>query len=87
MRITILPRAEKELRRLPKFDQIAIAQKIRLLPNSSLIGEEKLVGYARVFRVRVGNYRIVYKKTSEEITIVLIGNRKDIYRMLASILR
>ena len=87
MKITILPRAEKELRRLPKFDQIAIAQKIRLLPSPSLTGEEKLSGYARVFRVRVGNYRIVYKKINEEIVIILIGNRKDIYRMLASILR
>jgi len=87
MRISILPRAEKELRKFPKFDQIAVAAKIRLLPDPSLTGEEKLVGYARVFRVRVGNYRIVYKKTSEEITIILIGNRKDIYRMLASILR
>jgi len=87
MKVTILPRAEKELRKLPKFDQIAVAVKIRSLPNSSISGEEKLSGYAHIYRVRVGNYRIVYKKTSEEITIILIGNRKDIYRMLASMFR
>lgn len=85
MKITILKRAEKELRKLPKFDQIAVAQKIRALPNPLISGEEKLSGYPHIYRVRVGNYRIVYKKTIEEITIILIGNRKDVYRRLASI--
>lgn len=87
MRITILPRAEKELRKLPKLDQIAIAQKIRSLPRSSIAGEEKLAGYAHVYRVRIGNYRMIYKKTGEEFFIVLIRHRKDVYRMLKELLR
>lgn len=87
MRITILPRAEKELRKFPKLDQIAIAQKIRSLPLSSIAGEEKLAGFTHVYRVRVGNYRIVYKKTSEVLAIVLIRHRKDVYRMLKELLR
>ncbi len=86
MKITILPRAEKELRKLPKFDQIAVATKIRTLPNASISGEEKLSGYPHIYRVRVGNYRIVYKKTSEAITIVLIRHRRDVYRMLKELL-
>ncbi len=87
MKITILPRAEKELRRLPTFDQIAIATKIRSLPDSAIASEEKLAGLARCYRVCVGHYRIVYRKTSSEVTIVLIGHRKDIYRHLGSLLR
>lgn len=87
MRITILPRAEKELRKLPKFDQIAVSTKIRTLPNPSVMGEEKLSGYPHVYRVRVGNYRIVYKKTSEVIAVVLIRHRRDVYRMLKELLR
>lgn len=86
MKITILPRAEKELRKLPKFDQIAVAAKIRTLPNSSVMGEEKLAGYPHIYRVRVGNYRIVYKKTSEVIAIVLIRHRRDVYRLLKELL-
>lgn len=86
MKITILPRAEKELRKLPKFDQIAIAQKIRALPDPKIAGEEKLSGFSHVYRARVGNYRIVYKKTSESIVIVLIRHRRDVYRMLKDIL-
>lgn len=86
MKITLLPRAEKELRKLPKFDQIAVASKIRSLPVPPVLGEEKLTGYPRVYRVRVGNYRIVYQKTSESIVIVLIRHRKDVYRLLKELL-
>ena len=85
MKITIAPRAEKQLRKFPKFDQIAIAQKIRSLTESVLLNEEKLAGYPRVYRVRVGNYRIVYRKT-KFIYIILIGHRKDIYRALQDLL-
>lgn len=86
MKITIVPRAEKELRKIPKFDQIAIAAKIRSLPEPSLAGEEKLAGFPHIYRVRVGHYRIVYKKGRDEIVIVLIRHRKDVYRMLTEIL-
>jgi len=82
MTITIAPRAEKELRKIPKIDQIAIGAKIRNLVNPEVAGEEKLSGYPKIFRVRVGDYRIVYKKTSTGIYIVLIGHRKDIYDLL-----
>ena len=86
MNIIISPRAEKELQKLPKFDQIAIAKKIRLLTQTSISGEEKLAGYPRCYRVRVGNYRIVYRKT-DSIFIILIGTRRDIYRALGDLLR
>ena len=85
MKITIAPGAEKQLRKFPKFDQIAIAQKIRSLTAPALLNEEKLSGYPRIYRVRVGNYRIVYRKT-ECIYIILIGHRKDIYRVLRDVL-
>lgn len=86
MKISLLPRAEKDLRKLPKFDQIAVASKIRSLPDPPVLGEEKLTGYPRVYRVRVGNYRIVYKKMSESIVIVLIRHRRDVYRLLKELL-
>ena len=87
MRIIFSTQAEKELRRLPKLDQIAISQKIRMLENISLVGEEKLKGYKNIFRARVGDYRIVYRRKIEEIYIVLIGYRKDIYRILDKLLK
>ncbi|MBI3955180.1 type II toxin-antitoxin system RelE/ParE family toxin [Candidatus Gottesmanbacteria bacterium] len=76
MKVTILPRAEKQLKKLPKIDQIAITHKIRSLK------EEKLKGFKDFYRLRVGDYRIVYRRTSEIIYIILIRHRKDVYELL-----
>lgn len=86
MKLTISPRAEKQLRDLPKFDQLAIAQKIRSLPQLQSSGTEKLAGYPNIYRVRVGSYRIVYKKTEDSIFIILIRHRRDVYRMVKDLL-
>lgn len=86
MKIIVSPRAKKQLQKLPRFDQIAVTKKIILLsaPNNN---EEKLSGFSFVYRVRVGEYRIVYNKTSESIYVFLIGHRKDIYRKLVALLK
>ena len=86
MKVIVSPRAKKELKKIPKFDQIAITQKIIALPDSTM-GEEKLSGHPHIYRVRVGHYRIVYKKTKEFIYIYLIDHRRDIYRALGDLLR
>ena len=87
MRITISSRAEKELKKINKIDQIAISGKIRSLLENLIINEKKLSGFKDIFRVRVGNYRIVYRKTSQEIHIVLIHHRKDVYRIVNQLLK
>ena len=88
MKIIISPRAEKELKKITKIDQIAIARKIRLIKESTLfLNEEKLSGYKNIYRMRVGEYRIVYQRTVNQIYIVLIGHRKDIYRLVDQLFR
>lgn len=86
MSVRISPRAEKELKKLPKFDQIAVVQKIRNLITATQQGEERLAGYRRIFRVRVGNYRVVYRKNKDDIYVILIGHRKDVYKRLMNLL-
>ncbi len=41
-------------------------------------------GYPELFRIRVGNYRIVYQVEEENLVILIItvGHRKDVYRKL-----
>lgn len=88
MKIIISPRAEKKLKKITKIDQIAIVRKIRLIKESSIVlNEEKLSGFKNIFRIRVGQYRIVYQKTINEIYVVLIGHRKDIYHLVNQLLR
>ncbi len=82
MKIKISPRAEKELKKLSKIDQIVIAKKIRFLGTNQTTGEKKLARFQNVFRIRMGNHRIVYKKTVSAVFIILIGHRKNIYNSL-----
>ena len=75
MRLILSPRAEKQFKKLPRVTQIILAKKIRSLIRSSTIkGEEKLKGHRNIYRVRVENYRVVYKKTKKEVYVVLIGH-------------
>lgn len=87
MKLTISPRAEKQLRKLSKLDQIAVAQKIRgIAQDTALVGEEKLKGFQSIFRVRIGDYRIVYRRMHQETYVILIGHRRDIYKLLKRLL-
>jgi len=76
----------KELDRIPKKDLKRIINCIKSLahdPRPS--GCEKLSGHER-YRIRQGNYRIVYSIQDKELTIwvVKIGHRRDIYRKLTT---
>ena len=73
----------KDLRSLPKDVRGRAALSILELATSpSRQGGEKLKGYERLYRIRVGDYRIVYEITGEDVTIVAVSHRKDVYRGL-----
>lgn len=84
MKITISPKAEKQLKKISKVDQLIIAEKIRNLNKQTSL--QALRGYKNIYRVRVGDYRIVYRRQKSEIYIILIGHRRDIYKMLTRLL-
>lgn len=86
MNIIISPQAEKKLKKIPKFDQIAIANKVRSLGAQDIPGEEKLTGYKNTFRVRVGDYRIVYRRFSNSLYIIILGHRKEVYDLLKQLI-
>lgn len=81
MKTILSPRAEKDLKKINKLPQIAIAKKIRSL-TSNPTNITKLSGSKDIYRERVGNYRIVYQKTKTQIYIIIIGHRSNIYEML-----
>jgi mRNA interferase RelE/StbE len=72
----------KDLRQIPNQDVQRILKHIDDLadePRGS--GAEKLTG-EEVFRVRQGNYRILYTVEDDvvTVTIVRVGHRRDAYR-------
>ena len=79
------PTVEKDLKSLSKttllrvFKQIIALQK-EPLPSQSI----KLSGMDFLYRIRVGDYRIVYEvdKKTEIVTIHYVRHRGDVYRQL-----
>ena len=73
---------EKDFSAIPKKDLQKILRRIEALTQDPRPqGHEKLTGQER-YRVRQGNYRIVYSTQDKELTgwVVKIGHRRDIYR-------
>ena len=87
MKVIVSTLAEKQLRKFSKVNQIIIAKKIRKIAALQETGNEQLKGYKNIFRVRVGDIRIVYRKSRSELYIILIGHRRDIYEKLKRLLR
>lgn len=73
----------KELKKLPKEVIRKILKTVDELAEDPFPrGMRKLVGSEHNFRVRLGNYRIIYSvfETVCIVEIVRVGHRKDIYQ-------
>jgi len=82
-KIVFLPIARKELISLPQEIQKRVDKKIIALADEPRPHDVKaLHGENKLYRVRVGDYRIVYNIEDKIITIVIVRvrHRKDVYR-------
>ena len=78
--IQIKPRALKDCKKLPSKDVKQIFNKIEEL-QSGLTGQVKqLTNYTPEFRLRVGNYRVLFELKDNVITIYRIRHRRDAYK-------
>ncbi|MBP9670408.1 type II toxin-antitoxin system RelE/ParE family toxin [Candidatus Woesebacteria bacterium] len=82
----ILRRAEKQIRKLPKTVQIAIGQQLRELDGGGTHTEKKLQKFENLYRLRAGNYRVVYEKKDGDVFVLLAEHRKDIYQSVEKLL-
>ena len=74
--------ALKQLRKLPKTVVGTLATLIDALTNDPRPANcRKLTGVADTYRVRSGDYRVLYTVNDSIVTveIVKIGNRQDVY--------
>lgn len=77
------PSAARQFRRLDRPIQVRISSAIdALAQNPRPSGVEKLRSEEELFRIRVGDYRVVYQIADERlfVLIVRVGHRKEIYR-------
>lgn len=83
--IIIEKQALKYVRRLPVFEQERILNEInqRLKENPFPHGgNPKQLKSSDKFRLRVGNYRVIYEIHEKTVIIFKIKHRKEVYRNL-----
>ena len=83
-RLSIKASAGKELEAITdKATLTRLVEKIKSLATQSRpSGSEKLAGRPNLYRVRQGNYRVIYSvdDQSRVVDVVKVGHRRDVYR-------
>jgi mRNA interferase RelE/StbE len=83
--IAFQPSVEKDLRKLSSENRDRVLVRIAGLRNEPLPSQVvKLTGTENLYRVRVGDYRIVYEVELEikQVLIHYIRHRREVYRDL-----
>ena len=83
--IDVKPSAKKALAKIPQPHRRRIAKRIdRLADDPQPSDAKKLSAESALFRVRVGDYRIIYQIEDDAllVLVVRIGTRGDVYRHL-----
>jgi len=81
--ILLTPPAERQLRALAESVQKRIVKQLKSLrENPRPQGVKKLAGEDDLYRIRQGDYRIIYMIREKEliVLVVKIGDHKEIYR-------
>ncbi len=82
-RLELKTAAVRGLRNLPQDVQKRVVRKIEALgQNPRPAGVEKLKGLTDLYRLRVGDYRILYQILDKVllVLVVQVGHRREIYR-------
>ena len=83
-KVAFMPEAEEDLASLDQGVARRILLKVAWLARNfeSVVPDPLSGGFRGLFKLRVGNYRVIYSASSSElmITIHAVGHRRDIYK-------
>jgi mRNA-degrading endonuclease RelE of RelBE toxin-antitoxin system len=89
--VTLLPKAERDLRRLQTGERKRIADALRLLAaGAENLDVKALRGVTPWLRLRVGNYRVLYtvgpsSPARSALVVARIVDRRDLDRAVAAL--
>ncbi|MCF7800128.1 type II toxin-antitoxin system RelE/ParE family toxin [Candidatus Babeliales bacterium] len=82
-KLSFAKNAQKFLYKLDEGIAYKIKQKLRqLISGEANLNIKQMAGTNKTYRLKCGDYRIIYKINEEEIyvLVVKIGHRKDVYK-------
>ena len=80
-RIEINKKAQKFIKIQPRNQQERLLNAIYRLPEGDV---RTLTGYKGVYRLRVGDYRVIYEQHDDVLLIIVVnvGNRGQVYHKI-----
>jgi mRNA interferase RelE/StbE len=73
------PKAIKDLQSLPVEVQSRVLTKIELMQNNLTGDVKRLTNYTPEYRLRVGDYRVLFEIEEDVLVIYRVKHRKDAY--------
>jgi len=72
---------ERDLRKLDQATALRVLRKIaKTLAYEGHQGEALSGEFTGLYRLRAGDYRVIYARTDEGYLVLRIGHRRDVYR-------
>lgn len=78
-RIQISNKALKQLKDLPHDAQDLVRTKIDRLADNLAGDVKRLKSFSPAYRMRAGDFRILFDLEGDQILIRVVGNRRDVY--------
>ena len=79
-KVELKPRAIKDLKDIPKPDGKRIIEKLKFLEDDIQGDVKKLTNFTPEYRMRVGDWRILFEVEGEKIIVYRIRHRKEAYK-------
>ena len=79
-KVEFKPRAIKDLKVLPVAEHRRVVSKIEVLQNNLGGDVKQLTNFTPEYRLRVGNYRVLFEVEDDKVIVYRIVHRKNAYR-------
>jgi mRNA interferase RelE/StbE len=79
MKVELKPQAVKDLQSLQKQDRAKIAKRLSELEDGLTGDIKRLTNFTPEYRLRVGNYRVLFEVEDETFVVYRVMHRKHVY--------
>jgi mRNA interferase RelE/StbE len=83
--VVVTPKAHRQIKALPRHEQQRVNQAVKTLrENPRPDGVKKLHNSENLYRLRVGDYRVVHAIIDKVLIVIVVtvGHRKEVYNKL-----
>ena len=78
--IELKPKAEKDLKALPTTDRERVVERLRWLQDNLRGDVKRLTNYSPEYRMRSGDYRVLFEVDGSRVIVYRILRRGNAYR-------